>query len=227
MINESFNYLLDEYFFNENGYFTNTSNTTINVTNSNLFEYLDENETICFIGDSITEGTKNNFHPWYEALDLVARKINISKGGATSKDILALLKQTDGSNSYKNYIIAIGTNDIRYNTYTPEEYVDNIEEIISFLGKDKNYIILSPWWSLKGDYNCQIDDLNKEQIYNEYINALKNLCDSKLYTFVDVTNPTIEFLKENDEHLYFIDGVHINSRKGIELYSRIFIENLP
>ena len=33
-----------------------------------LFKLIMDSYSITFIGDSITEGTKNNFHPWYEPL---------------------------------------------------------------------------------------------------------------------------------------------------------------
>ena len=63
------------YFF-INGSFVDISNSESKLkniiskkyTNKKLYELIDNSYSITFIGDSITEGTKNNYHPWYEPL---------------------------------------------------------------------------------------------------------------------------------------------------------------
>lgn len=217
MIGEKFSYVLDEYFFDKDGYFTPNVEKTVETKNSKLFKYLEENETICFIGDSITEGTANNLYPWYDALNIKAKIHNISKGGATSSSIYNLIVEDETSTNYKNYIIAIGVNDITRGI-SKEQTINNIERIIDYLGRDKNYIFISPWY---------YDKVEVMSLMKEYIEALSSFCNEKLYTFVDVTTPLSDFFKENDSYMYLVDKVHPNNREGIKLYSKIFVESLP
>ena len=53
-----------------------------------IYKYIKSSNRITFIGDSITEGTKNGKHPWYEPIiNFFKNKkiINISKGCYTNK----------------------------------------------------------------------------------------------------------------------------------------------
>ena len=59
--------------------------------NKKLFKLINDSYSITFIGDSITEGTKNNYHPWYEPLIYYfdnKKIINISKGSYTTSLII-------------------------------------------------------------------------------------------------------------------------------------------
>ena len=70
---------------------------------------------ITFIGDSITEGTKNGNHPWYEPIIKCFHNkqiINISKGAYTTKLIIKMFKDELVKSKSDLYIIALGTNDI-------------------------------------------------------------------------------------------------------------------
>ena len=64
----------EQYFF-INGSYINVNNqeskmkkVIINYRDKLIYKYIDISHSITFIGDSITEGSKNNFHPWYEPL---------------------------------------------------------------------------------------------------------------------------------------------------------------
>jgi len=83
----------EKYFFINNSYI-NISNKETNIKqiieknkNKKLYKLINNSYSITFIGDSITEGTKNNFHPWYEPLIYYFQNkkiINISKGSYTT-----------------------------------------------------------------------------------------------------------------------------------------------
>ena len=82
-----------------------------------IYKYIKSSNRITFIGDSITEGTKNGKHPWYEPMINCFKNkeiINISKGSYTTKLIIKMFKDELSESNSDLYIIALGTNDIRY-----------------------------------------------------------------------------------------------------------------
>lgn len=181
-----------------------------------VYQKIEEHNKICFIGDSITEGTVNGYNPWFIPLMSYFDKDvqNISKGSYTTYDIL-----NDFSDDIKNSncdltIINIGTNDIRYNKEKVENYIDNIKKIIGLTKGE--VIVLSPWQTTSRDYNIDKKDTEKRKLYevcNEELKKLNN---------VYYINPNIyikEVLEHNGEENYIIDGVHPNDNIGIELYS--------
>ncbi len=62
----------ERYYFNENG-FIRSKATGLDITDEMrtgvLCSAIDKAESICFIGDSVTEGTKNGGCPWYEPIE--------------------------------------------------------------------------------------------------------------------------------------------------------------
>ena len=64
----------EKYYFINNSYIdvifekTDLKNLIEKNKDKELFNLMNNSCSITFIGDSITEGTKNNFHPWYEPL---------------------------------------------------------------------------------------------------------------------------------------------------------------
>ena len=109
------------YFFINNSYcefpddekqFCNRLNK---YTSHIIYKYIKSSNRITFIGDSITEGTKNGNHPWYEPMINCFKNkeiINISKGCYTTKLIIKMFKDELSESNSDLYIIALGTNDI-------------------------------------------------------------------------------------------------------------------
>ena len=99
--------------------------------------------------------------------------INISKGSYTTKLILKQFKNDLIESNSDLYIIALGTNDIRYRkasicSMDSIEYINNIDSIVN-LTKTKNskYIFIAPWFSTSKD---PISNLN----HTEKIKLMKN-----------------------------------------------------
>lgn len=221
MIGKEFNYVLPEVFFNKNGYCTIPSNK-IEKSDSVVFDFIDK-DSICFIGDSITEGTRNDSHPWFESLNLKNEIHNISVGGATSGTIKELILKDTNYNKYDCYVIALGTNDIRYNALSAKDYISNLKEIITIIGEDKKYIIVSPWFFLNSDYVSIIEVDKKGDILKKYDENLKLFCNENKYLYINTYNYLEDFFKENKSSLYLVDYIHPNI-KGIEIYSKAFLE---
>ena len=78
-----------------------------------VYKMIEKSSKICFIGDSITEGTMNDYHPWYETLmiNFDDKSIeNISKGSYTTDNILeSFSKRIKNSNCvYKRFYSSNG-----------------------------------------------------------------------------------------------------------------------
>ena len=187
-----------------------------NDKKSLVYQKINEHDKICFIGDSITEGTKNSNNPWYIPLMSYFNKdiINISKGSYTSYDILNNYSSNIKESNCDLSIINIGTNDIRYNTESVDNYINNIHEIIKLTHGE--VIILSPWQTTNRDYNIDINDNKKRKLYDIYNKELEKI--ENIY-YID-PNPYIkEVIKYNGEENYLIDGIHPDDKLGIKLYS--------
>jgi len=89
-----------------------------------IYKLISESKRICFIGDSITDRTKNGGIGWYEALEKIisGEIINNSWGGITSKLLIKDHLNEIIDRKANLFIIDIGTNDVRYRN-------DNCESI--------------------------------------------------------------------------------------------------
>lgn len=190
--------------------------------NSSIYKKLSNSRNVCFIGDSITEGTKNDYHPWYEELisHFDSSVTNISKGGYTTHDLLDEFSDDIKNSSCDLAVINIGTNDIRYNRTSSREYRQNINQIISLLGKDTETILLSPWETYSNDKIIGDFILEKKDLYGKYNQELISLASkSDRISYVNPIRYIKSYIYRNGEDTYLLDGVHPNDDKGIKLYS--------
>ncbi len=181
-----------------------------------VYKKIQEHKKICFIGDSITEGTVNGYHPWYEALMNYFNDkevVNISKGGYKSKDIINSYKDIIIDSDCDLNIINIGTNDIRHNGEYVEDYINNIKEMISYM--DGEVIILAPWETTSRDVAVAKNNY-KKKLYSLYNNKLKEL--DNIY-FINPNGYIKKAIEYNGENYYLLDGVHPNKDVGVKLYS--------
>lgn len=182
-------------------------------------------DSVCFLGDSITCGTKNGGIPWYEPLlpSIPGKVSNTSYGGWTSKDLLEH-KEEIGKASL--YVIAIGTNDVRYNdankgAIDPDGYIRNLQELkkaIRALSPDAKIIFIAPWISTDGDKvsPLTIGEVTERRL--SYSDALSKFCSSEGDMYID-PNPYIEEkLLHTTQSYYLLDWIHPNRRHGIAMY---------
>lgn len=182
-------------------------------------------DSVCFLGDSITFGTKNGGIPWYEPLlpAIPGKVSNTSYGGWTSKDLLEH-KEEIGKASL--YVIAIGTNDVRYNdankgAIDPDGYIRNLQELkktIRTLAPGAKIIFIAPWISTDGDKASPltIEEVTERRL--SYSKALSEFCSSEGDMYID-PNPYIEEnLLHTTQSYYLLDWIHPNRRHGIAMY---------
>ena len=187
-----------------------------NDKKSLIYQKISEHNRICFIGDSITEGTKNDYNPWYVPLMSYFDKevINISKGSYTSYDVLDNFSDKIKESNCDLNIINIGTNDIRYNKEDVNNYINNINKIIEL--NNAETIVIAPWETTERDYNISKNDSEKRKLYQVYDEALKEL--DNIY-YINPNSYIKNAIEYNGEDSYLLDGIHPNSSSGIKLYS--------
>ena len=192
---------------------------------------LEKSESACFVGDSVTEGTENGGVPWYEPLMLNYPDVdvtNVSKGGINAKELLEMLRSRKVESDVA--VIAIGCNDIRYRSetgcMTSEEYVTTVDAIVSYLrGSAKAVFAVAPWPSAGFDPFCKITKEMKIGLYGEYIEALKEYCESEGVTFSNPCPAIMEYLDLNPRSPMLVDHIHPTAQ-GTEMYSRLFLDRM-
>jgi len=210
-----------EYYFINNKYLKQ-NNYIFKLTDEDkqsfVYKKIAENNNICFIGDSITEGNKNNYHPWYEELMNLFNGKNIynySKGGYTTEEILNNFDLKD--NNCDLVFINIGTNDIRYYERNAKDYVNNINKILNNFN-NRQIILLSPFRTTNKDRFLTNKD-KKIKLYNEYDKCLEDMADNKNIYYIDQNKYINKALTDLKEDTFLLDGVHPNNNLGIKLYS--------
>lgn len=222
-----------DYLFDQYGFMRRQCDQLIlteEMEDSEFMQIVTSADSVCFIGDSITYGTKNGGVPWYEPVEsyISGQISSVSFGGWTTLDILA---RTDEIPEASVYVIAIGTNDLRYDNaelgaVTAEDYVRNMEDIrtvLKNLNSSCTVIYIAPWTSFDGD---QVSPLPYEEIVNRrqaYTAALQQFASDNGDVFID-PNPYIDNVvtrvRQTD---YILDWIHPNVTDGVELYSEAVI----
>lgn len=198
-----------------------------------LFEKAD---TVVFIGDSITEGTKNGGYGWFEPLmaSMPKKKVlRFAKGLTTVRGILDIYGQEIGETKAELFCIALGCNDIRYRNeatcaMTAEEYAEDMNKLLSIIksgNPDAAIILVAPWWSDDVfDKCCAVDSKTKHQLYDAYSESLKRCGKCQPGgVFVD-PNPWIwKIMRSSCRSRYLVDWIHPNAVDGIRLFSDAFV----
>lgn len=195
--------------------------------------------TVAFVGDSITEGTKNGGYGWFEPMmaSMPDKKVlRFAKGSATSRTILEQFGPQIGKANADVFCIAVGCNDIRYReesvcAMTAEEYAGNVNKLISLIKKNNSeavIILIAPWWSDDVfDRYCRLDNFKKHELYRDYTISLENMTDKWKDVFVINPNDAIwRNIKSICQQQYLVDWIHPNAADGIRLFSKCVIDEL-
>lgn len=225
----------DRYFYINNNYYVKSDfkNVVATYKDKKLYQLIDSSKSVVFIGDSITEGTMNNHHPYYEPLmdAFQGKKItNISKGSYTTKMIIRDYKQQIATAKGDLVVIALGTNDVRYrnkktSALTSKDYVEQIDNIIKYT-KRSNYnskvVLIAPWFSLNDDDIARLSPTAKKKLMKEFGRALEQYAIKNNYLYID-PNDYLEKEVIKDRDKYMMDFIHPNDGFGIRLYSEAIL----
>ena len=201
-------------------------------TNSKLVQLMQSANRICFVGNSITEGTKNGGYGWFEPLVAMLGKENVTrwaKGGMASPYFVKNAEQIAKEDA-DLYVLSIGCNDIRYRDTThcamdAKQFIINIDQLVRTLRQatpSARIVIISPWLSYDPDPFCYTTKSEKKKLYEEYASVLEDYCQEGGHLYIN-PNPYIQETVHND-HMnrgkYFKDHIHPNADEGIVLFSK-------
>lgn len=223
--------ITERYYFNENG-FIRTRNNGLTLTeelrNNRFYLAMSGSESVCFIGDSVTEGTKNGGCPWYEpVVSFFSEKtiLNYSKGSCTVSYMLSHIDEIPVADLY---VIALGTNDVRYRddqkcAMTPEEFtkrLDVLKDKLLIKSPGCQFIFVAPWYSTDGDPFCKLSFEDKTALNNSYSESLRKYCEEKSFLFINANKYISDKLKTASVRTYLLDHIHPNASDGVILYSK-------
>lgn len=204
--------------------------TAIEITDemksTEFYELLTNSHEVCFIGDSITAGTKNGGYGWFEPLMAAfPDKIVHQNAWGSATTVTLLNKSPEEFESSPLYVIAIGTNDIRYRdpqtcAMDKDSYIANLDALAQELrgiNHDAEFVFICPWISLNNDPFTKLSGEERNVLRAEYSEALQHYCNLRGFCFIN-PNPSIyaTFLKTTG---YLLDHIHPNANEGIRLYS--------
>lgn len=209
----------------------------LDINTLELFNrFFAQHNSILFIGDSITEGTKNGGFGWYEplALTFCVTSNALSKGGWTSRELLQEIEfQYKFEKTHNLCVLAVGTNDIRYRNdnicaMDAASYCETIKELVDFIKKRNTNIItiiIAPWLSLDKDILCNCNLEEKHNLFTSYSNALKRLESDSIWV-IDINTYILESIQHSETGLFYMDYINPTPRRGICLYSTLFLTAL-
>lgn len=220
----------ERYYINKNG-FIRTAATGLELTeemkSGTLYNAMNKADRICFVGDSVTEGSKNGGCPWYEpVMEYFPDKeiMNYSKGGCTVSYMLDHIQEIPLADLY---VIALGTNDVRYRNesvcaMTAESYTARIGELKDALmskSPEAEFLFIAPWYSTDGDIASELSYKDKVAMNDEYTDALEKYCTDNSCMFVNANIYIREVFKTSPDGNYLLDHIHPNASRGVVMYS--------
>ena len=223
----------DRYYLFPQGYVrqrVNSIEVTEEIRDRDLYKLLSAAGSVCFVGDSITAGSKNGGYGWDEPLMAAFPDSVVHReawGSATTKTLLENA-ETIASYGADLYVIAIGTNDVRYRNkqmcaMSPSEYVSNIDLLVSKImeyNEEANFVFISPWLALDNDPCTMLSNADRDMMLAEYGEDLRLYCEAQGHCYLN-PNPAIsEVLKKYPPKDYLLDHIHPNPGAGIVLYSQ-------
>ncbi|MBQ8699141.1 MAG: SGNH/GDSL hydrolase family protein [Schwartzia sp.] len=204
---------------------------TEEMEGSRLFLLLRDAESVCFVGDSLTEGTMNGGVPWYEPVrpGMRGNIVNISQGGATTKILLEYFLPSIVRAAAALYVIAVGANDILFRdplfcATTATGYVQNLQKIrdaICGRRPDAAFVFIAPWLATDGDAGVIGGDIpsDMESAYRRYTDALGAWCGETGDVFVDANGYIARQFARSSPEDYLVDFIHPNGGSGVQLYA--------
>lgn len=227
----------DEYFLFGDGYRRQQAPgiaPVLTETRSEQLAMIGTADTVCFIGDSLTSGSNNGGYPWYEPIanTITDREFHsVAAGGLTAKSLIQKYEEALRQERADLFIVAIGANDIRYRdesfcAMSPEEYAMDLAEMVSLIrinNPEAKFIFVAPWPSLYNDIYTPLSPDEKSIMYKEYTLALRDLCETNGFLFVDPTPWIMRQISLEPVSRYLLDHIHPNGGEGIRMYSQAFL----
>ena len=192
-------------------------------TSDGLVKELSSVDTVCFIGDSLTDGMKNDGVGWYVPLvqNIDVKVDNLSMGGWTTHDVVQCLDNVPLSDMY---VVAIGVNDFRYAVSDVNLYMNNMSVIYDAIcskNHDAKIVCVAPWFSREGDSAAAVSYQNIVHQRVVFGEKLKEFCEKKNIVYVDINGDLESIIRNSPPDMYLLDWIHPNVVNGVRLYAKL------
>ena len=204
---------------------------TDEMQNSRICRLLQNVETVCFVGDSLTEGTINGGVPWYEPIrsSIRGKIVNVSQGGATMKILLAYFLPAIVRAEADLVVVAAGANDILFRdpmfcAMTAADYIQSLQKFRDAVCErrpDAKFVFIAPWIARDGDAGIigGVVPPNTDKTYADYTAALQTWCRDTGDVFIDANGYIARAFASSSPEKYLIDFIHPNAGAGVRLYA--------
>lgn len=204
---------------------------TDEMQNSRICRLLQNVETVCFVGDSLTEGTINGGVPWYEPIrsSIRGKIVNVSQGGATTKILLAYFLPAIVRAEADLVVVAAGANDILFRdpmfcAMTAADYIQSLQKFRDAVCErrpDAKFVFIAPWIATDGDAGIigGVVPPNTDKMYADYTAALQTWCRDTGDVFIDANGYIARAFASSSPEKYLIDFIHPNAGAGVRLYA--------
>lgn len=204
---------------------------TDEMQNSRICRLLQNVETVCFVGDSLTEGTINGGVPWYEPIrsSIRGKIVNVSQGGATTKILLAYFLPAIVRVEADLVVVAAGANDILFRdpmfcAMTAADYIRSLQKFRDAVCErrpDAKFVFIAPWIATDGDAGIigGVVPPNTDKTYADYTAALQTWCRDTGDVFIDANGYIARAFASSSPEKYLIDFIHPNAGAGVRLYA--------
>ncbi|MBR5908891.1 MAG: SGNH/GDSL hydrolase family protein [Schwartzia sp.] len=209
---------------------------TDEMKNSRIYRLLQTAETVCFVGDSLTEGTINGGVPWYEPIrsSIRGKIVNISQGGATTKLLLAYFLSAIVRAEADLVVVAAGANDILFRdpmfcAMTAADYIQSLKKLRDAVCErrpDAKFVFIAPWIATDGDAGIigGVVPPNTDKAYVDYTAALQTWCEDAGDVFIDANGYIVRRFALSSPEDYLIDFIHPNAGIGVRLYAEAVLK---
>ena len=204
---------------------------TDEMADSRIYRLLQSVDTVCFVGDSLTEGTMNGGVPWYEPIRpwIRGKIINISQGGVTAKSLPAYFLPSIVSTEAELFVVAIGANDILFRdplfcAMTSADYIHILKKVrdaVLTRRPDTKFVFIAPWLATDGDASLIGGEKppNTEELYKDYTSALEAWCSETGDVFIDANGYIARRFETSSPENFLVDFIHPNAGSGVCLYA--------
>lgn len=200
-----------------------------------IYRLLSEAENVCFLGDSITEGTKNGGYGWFEPLVERFPHLRVerfAKGGANSRYFINQLGSIAEIRA-DLYILAIGTNDLKHQKtteMTAAEYTDNIRQLVENIrlnNKTASFVLIPPWTSYNSNSSSVLSKKEQMNLLESFSEELRRYAEGSGFLFID-PNPILnKKFKTCNLRFWMKDSTHPDANEGIKQYSSAIAQASP
>jgi lysophospholipase L1-like esterase len=202
-----------------------------------LYQLLSGAGSVTFVGDSVTEGTKNGGYGWYEPLVAAFPGLVVHKRAWGSHTSRMLLDREEEILDVPAdvYVVAIGTNDVRYrkpsvSAMTADEYVLNLDRLVQEIKARQpaaKLVFIGAWTTDHYDPISVLGEKARRQLLAEYRDALQAYAVRHQHLYID-PNPGIDAVLQREyPPTYLNDHIHPNAGAGIRLYSSKVLDASP